>query len=59
MRNRIIRLKINTYTDREKIVQALANSGYKVWVHEKKRQILGDDFYVCFHLRRTRRKEDE
>jgi hypothetical protein len=46
---KIIKLKINAYVDRERIITALANSGYHVWVEE----MINDnnyrrDFFVCF-----------
>lgn len=34
-REKIIKLNIQSYYDREKIIIALTNSGYKVWVEEK------------------------
>jgi len=45
----VVKLKIKAYVDRERIITALANSGYHVWVEEVK-----DDFtyqttyFVCF-----------
>jgi hypothetical protein len=53
MENNIIKLKINYHTDRQNMVTALANSGYKVWVHEteNKSLISGTDYFVCFESR--------
>lgn len=42
-----IRLTISYQSDREKIISALANSGYKVWVEEDFEM---DGFTVCFDL---------
>lgn len=49
----IIRLKISSFADREKIIAALANSGYAVWVEEeqKERHHTAVDYYVCFKLK--------
>ena len=33
-----IKLNIQNYEDREKIISVLANNGHKVWVEEKYRQ---------------------
>lgn len=45
-----IKLKIPYSADREKIVLALANSGYKVWVEEQKFDIDPTEFYVVFKI---------
>ena len=43
------RIKIQNYCYREKIIEGLANSGYKVWVEEpKKRLYETQEYYVCF-----------
>ena len=54
----IIRLEIPAYHDREKIVQALANSGYNVYVSEVKGELLDDKFYVCFETTRHKTREE-
>jgi hypothetical protein len=46
-----IRLNIQNYDDREKMVTALANSGYHVWVEKVEpdyRAIPDNLYYVCF-----------
>lgn len=49
---KIIKLPIPYSADRERLISALANSGYKVWVEEE-----DDDSYatalftVCFELK--------
>ena len=40
------RFKIQSHDDREKMVTALANSGYKVWVEEKA-HLYQKEYYVC------------
>lgn len=48
------RLKIDAYRDREAIVMALANSGYKVWVEEKDTNFsTSSEFFVCIEERRA------
>jgi len=44
----IIKLRINSYEDRNNTVLALANAGYKVWIEEKKDALLGNDYFVCY-----------
>ena len=48
-----LKLNVQYYVDREKMVLALANSGYKVWVEEEKipHAISGTNFFVCFNLK--------
>lgn len=47
MKKKIIKVLINPYDDREKMISALAQNGYKVWVEEKK--IHWDtNYYVVF-----------
>lgn len=43
----IIRLEIAAYTNREKMVLALTESGFKVWIEQKQAQ-MGFDYFVCF-----------
>lgn len=45
-----IRLNIQYGDDRSKMVQALANSGYAVWVEEEERRAFQSfkRHYVCF-----------
>ena len=44
-----IELNIYNAVDRERIVQALANNGIKVWVEEKLvRNRLRNEYLVCF-----------
>jgi hypothetical protein len=51
MKKKIIRLKINAYADREKIIPALANSGYKVWVEKEDTILFSNDYFICFELK--------
>ena len=41
-----IRFKINPEEDRQNMIRAFANSGYKVWVRSET-YLLDTDFYVC------------
>lgn len=51
IKEKIIKLKIMSFDDRQNIVTALANSGYKVWVKEEDNgAIEGTDYYVYFEL---------
>lgn len=43
----IIRLRIQAQRDREALIVALVNSGYKVWVEEIKDNVLHTTYYVC------------
>lgn len=40
-----IQFEINNYEDRQNFIRALANAGYKVWVHNIQ-QLLDSHFYV-------------
>lgn len=42
-----IRFRINSFDDRQNVVIAFANSGYKVWVVEEKPGVFSADYYVC------------
>ena len=53
----VIRLEIPSYYNREKIVHALADSGYNVYVSEVKGELLDDKFYVCFETTRHKPRE--
>lgn len=48
-----IKLKINNGADRERMVTALANSGYRVCVIREKQllSLYNEDFYVCFEIK--------
>ena len=48
-----IKLRISYQADRENLISALANSGYKVWVEEEyHQQWEGDNvYYICFELK--------
>ncbi|MBN2591597.1 MAG: hypothetical protein JXA96_17155 [Sedimentisphaerales bacterium] len=53
MSKKIIKVKIDGYEDRNRMVNALARNGHKVWV-EKKRNFPSDyDFFVCFERPQT------
>lgn len=44
-----VRLKVQNYDDREKMIIALANSGYCVWVEEEKiPHHISSQYYVVF-----------
>jgi hypothetical protein len=45
---KVINLTIQNQTDREAIIIALANSGYKVWVVEHSVGVAGQMYEVCF-----------
>ena len=45
-----VKLKIQLYKDREAMVLALANSGYKVWVETEEDYSLVKTYYVCFEM---------
>ncbi len=49
---KVIKIKIQLYRDREKMVSALAGNGYHVWVEEiMTGNIYEDkDYFVCFEL---------
>lgn len=49
MSDEIIKVKINSFLDREKMIVALANSGYSVYVEETT-GTFSHTFYVCFSL---------
>lgn len=46
-----VRLKIQNASDREDMVKALANSGYKVWIEEKEEGVFNTKYFVCFEMR--------
>lgn len=46
-----VKLKIQYQDDREKLISALANSGYKVWVEEVDDLIANTIYYVVFELK--------
>ena len=43
-----VKIKINNYEDRCNVIKALAHAGYKVVVHEVKKEIYGSIMYVKF-----------
>jgi hypothetical protein len=43
-----IKLKIQACADRERMILALANSGYKVWTEEERDNLLNSTYYVVF-----------
>jgi len=44
----IVRLRINSYEDRNNMVLALANAGYKVWILKKEDTLIGNNYFVCY-----------
>jgi hypothetical protein len=56
MSDKTIRLKIQSHDDREKIVTALANSGYSVYVEEEEK-FIGSNFFVVFSKKPTNAKQ--
>ena len=49
MNKQVIKLKINSQEDRENLIVALANSGYKVWTEEE-RDCIHFTIYVLFEI---------
>lgn len=48
-----IKVLVQGYTDREKMITALANSGYPVWVEEEtKHHCTASRCFVCFETDR-------
>jgi len=45
-----VKLKIKYQTDRDRLISALANSGYKVWIVEETRGWRGKIYYVNFEI---------
>lgn len=41
-----INFQIDNYDDRQNMIRALANAGYKVWCEEKP-LTMGKDYFVC------------
>ena len=58
MATKFVRLRMDSHDAREKMLSALGQSGYKVWVEEKSKSVFGSKFYICFESASTR-KEDE
>lgn len=52
MNKQTIKLKIQNGQDRENIVNALANGGYKVWVEEEKDNIYNITYFVLFEKKK-------
>jgi hypothetical protein len=50
-RKRTVKLKIDSWADRQKIQHALASSGYKVWVEYKTRGLIHTDWFICFEIK--------
>lgn len=48
--SKILRVKIQGHTDRNNMVNALANNRHRVWVEEKEVYVSGTDYYVCFEI---------
>jgi len=46
-----ISLELNGYAEREQMTSALAESGYKVWVEEKKNFPYASTYLLCFNLK--------
>lgn len=47
-----IKLKVQHQYDRNNLVSALANSGYKVWIEEKTDRIAETTYYVIFEIKK-------
>ena len=45
---KVIKLKIDSNSDRDSMITALANAGYKVWIKSEYEVIYGYIYYVCF-----------
>lgn len=52
-----IKLKIHSQSDRENMLIALANNGYKVWVEEIEDNVCNITYLVCFVLSALKDKE--
>jgi hypothetical protein len=48
MDNEIRKIEVPYQEDRQKIVVALANSGYKVWIVEGTTDVINSRFVVCY-----------
>ena len=50
MFNQTIKIKINLYEDRDKLVNILVNAGYKVWIERREIKSIRmmQNYYVCF-----------
>lgn len=46
-----IKLKIQHWDDRERIILALANSGYRVWTEIEEHLTSSDIYYVIFEIK--------
>lgn len=45
-----ISLRMNNYHCREKAVQALAESGHKVWIEEERSSLRGSTYFLCIEF---------
>ncbi len=45
-----IKLNIQAYSDRQRIIEGLTNSGYHTWVEEEE-LTLGKNYYVCSEVK--------
>ena len=51
---KVVRLNIQSFNDREKMVTALANAGYHVWVERVEPDSWAEyyaSYYVCFEVK--------
>jgi hypothetical protein len=42
------KVKVNAYIDRQRVVEGLVNSGYRVWIEEVPVKSMTTDYYVCW-----------
>ena len=42
------KVKIQAYIDRQRMIEALVNSGYRVWVEEVTVKSMTTNYYVCW-----------
>ena len=49
---------MDSHDAREKMLSALGQNGYKVWIEENKKSVFGSKFFVCFETK-SAKKEDE
>lgn len=56
-----VRLKINSYEDRIKVIQGLTASGYPSWVEQEEKFEFAttSNFFVCFSCSKSEVKDDQ
>lgn len=59
MATEVVRLRLDNYDAREKMLSALGQNGYRVWVEEKKKSVFGSKFYICFETSSNNKEDDD